>query len=75
MALQPPYQGFNCIMPSRERSPPSPPPHTHTNLLMIVTVYIRILAMAIINFSHAGMRLLIEGGSYSREDFNNDTSW
>ena len=41
------------------------------------TVFIRILAAATINFSLAGVRLLIEGGSYSRTIFINssDTSW
>ena len=33
------------------------------------TVFIRILAVATINFSLAGVRLLIEGGSYSRANF------
>ena len=35
----------------------------------IYTVFIRIVAAATINFSLAGVRLLIEGGSYSRTDF------
>ena len=33
------------------------------------TVFIRIVAAATINFSLAGVRLLIEGGSYSRTAF------
>ena len=33
------------------------------------TVFIRIVAAATINFSLAGVRLLIEGGSYSRAAF------
>ena len=33
------------------------------------TVFIRILAAATINFSLAGVRLLIEGGSYLRAAF------
>ena len=32
----------------------------------ILTVFIRIVAVATINFSLTGVRLLIEGGSYSR---------
>ena len=34
-----------------------------------ITVFIRIVAAATINFSLAGVRLLIEGGSYSRAAF------
>ena len=34
-----------------------------------ITVFIRIVAVATINFSLAGVRLLIEGGSYSRAAF------
>ena len=33
------------------------------------TVFTRIVAAATINFSLAGVRLLIEGGSYSRKAF------
>ena len=33
------------------------------------TIFIRIVATATINFSLAGVRLLIEGGSYSRKAF------
>ena len=33
------------------------------------TVFIRIVAAATINFSLTGVRLLIEGGSYSRTAF------
>ena len=36
---------------------------------MYITVFIRIVAAATINFSLAGVRLLIEGGSYSRAAF------
>ena len=35
------------------------------------TVFIRIVAMATINFSLAGVWLLVEGGSYSRTAFIN----
>ena len=35
----------------------------------LYTVFIRIVAAATINFSLAGVRLLIEGGSYSRTAF------
>ena len=35
------------------------------------TVFIQILAAATINFSLAGVRLLIEGGAYSRAAFIN----
>ena len=35
----------------------------------LVTVFIRIVAAATINFGLAGVRLLIEGGSYSRAAF------
>ena len=38
---------------------------------MKYTVFIRIVATATINFSLAGVRLLIEGGSYSRAAFIN----
>ena len=34
--------------------------------ILINTVFIRIVAAATINFSQARVRLLIEGGSYSR---------
>ena len=37
----------------------------------VLTVFIRIVATATINFSLAGVRLLIEGGSYSRAAFIN----
>ena len=37
--------------------------------LITCTVFIRIVAAATINFSLAGVRLLIEGGSYSRVAF------
>ena len=37
--------------------------------IMVNTVFIRIVAAATINFSVAGVRLLIEGGSYSRTAF------
>ena len=37
----------------------------------VYTVFIRIVAMATINFSPAWVRLLIEGGSYSRAAFIN----
>ena len=36
---------------------------------MAITVFTRIVAVATINFSLAGVRLLIEGGSYSRTAF------
>ena len=36
----------------------------------INTVFIRIVAVATINFSLAGVRPLIEAGSYSRAAFN-----
>ena len=36
---------------------------------ILYTVFIRIVAAATINFSLAGVRLLIEGGSYSRAAF------
>ena len=39
--------------------------------LHMITVFIRIVAVATINFSLAGMRLLIKGGSYSRAAFIN----
>ena len=39
------------------------------HLLCIHTVFIRIVAAATINFGLAGVRLLIEGGSYSRAAF------
>ena len=41
----------------------------HLLFLIIATVFIRIVAAATINFSLAGVRLLIEGGSYSRTAF------
>ena len=37
--------------------------------IFLYTVFIRIVAAATINFSLAGVRLLIEGGSYSRTAF------
>ena len=37
--------------------------------MYIITVFIRIVAAATINFSLTGVRLLIEGGSYSRKAF------
>ena len=40
-------------------------------LYSIYTVFIRIVAAATINFSLAWVRLLIEGGSYSRAAFIN----
>ena len=39
--------------------------------ILLYTVFIRILAAATINFSLAGVQLLIEGGSYSRAAFIN----
>ena len=36
---------------------------------LATTVFIRIVAVATINFSLVGVRLLIEGGSYSRAAF------
>ena len=40
-------------------------------MIKINTVFIRIVAAATTNFSLAGVRLLIEGGSYSRAAFIN----
>ena len=37
-----------------------------SNIFHVITVFTRILAAATINFSCARVRLLIEGGSYSR---------
>ena len=42
-----------------------------TCYVTVCTVFIRILAAATINFSLAGVRLLIEGGSYSKAAFIN----
>ena len=38
----------------------------------VTTVFVRTLAMATINFNLAGVRLLIEGSSYSRAAFINN---
>ena len=43
--------------------------HPLINAVSTCTVFIRIVAAATINFSLAGVRLLIEGGSYSRTAF------
>ena len=42
-----------------------------TRSLCVYTVFIRIVAVATINFRFAGVWLLIEGGSYSRAAFIN----
>ena len=45
--------------------------NTRTRPHNINTIFIRTLAAATINFSLAGVRLLIEGGSYSMAAFSN----
>ena len=42
---------------------------TFSTCTVTVTTFIQIVAVATINFSLAGVQLLIEGGSYSRAAF------